>query len=91
MRASEDFILREIAGEFMLVPTGAAAAKFNGLITTNEIGCFIFKALRDEEQTEESLVTKITGEYTIDADTAAEDLREFLQQMRDVGALVEEK
>lgn len=90
MRASEEFILREIAGEFMLVPTGSAAAKFNGLITTNEIGCFIFKALREEDQTEESLVEKITGEYDIDTETAAADLKEFLQQMRDVGALLEE-
>ena len=55
MKVSKDYILREIAGEFMLVPVGAAAAKFNGLITMNEIGTFIFKQL-GEEQTEESLL-----------------------------------
>ena len=42
MKASKDFILREIAGEYILVPAGAASAKLNGLITLNELGWFIF-------------------------------------------------
>ena len=89
MKVSKDYILREIAGEFMLVPVGAAAAKFNGLITMNEIGTFIFKAL-GEEQTEDSLLKKITVEYAVEEETALADLREFLGQLREVGALVEE-
>ena len=55
MRVSNDFILREIVGEYILVPIGNAAAKFNGLITMNEIGTFIFKTLQTE-QTEEQLL-----------------------------------
>ena len=42
MKVSNEFILREVAGEYILVPVGAAAVKFNGLITLNEIGAFIF-------------------------------------------------
>ena len=33
MHASKDYILREIAGETILIPSGAAAQKFNGLVT----------------------------------------------------------
>ena len=33
MKVSKDFILREIAGEYILVPTGASAAKINGLLS----------------------------------------------------------
>ena len=43
MKASKDFILREIAGEYILVPAGAASARLNGLITLNELGWFIFR------------------------------------------------
>ena len=89
MKVSKNFILREIAGEFMLVPVGTAAAGFNGLITMNEIGQFIFKALR-EEQTEDALVEKILGEYEIDQETARRDLEDFLEELRRVGALLEE-
>ena len=81
--------MREIAGEYLLVPVGAAAFKFNGLITMNEIGNFIFQTLQTE-QTEETLVDAILGEYEIDWETAQNDLREFLQQMREIGALVEQ-
>ena len=35
MHASKDYILREIAGETILIPSGAAAQKFNGLVTLN--------------------------------------------------------
>lgn len=82
--------MREIAGEFILVPVGAAAMKFNGLITMNELGKYIFELLA-EERTVQELAERITGEYDVSMDTAARDAVEFLQQLRDVGALVEEK
>ena len=88
MRVSKDFILREIAGEFMLVPVGKAATNFNGLITMNEIGDFLFRAL-EQEQSEKELVEKILQEYDVDRDTAQKDLQEFLQQLRELGALIE--
>ena len=88
MKASKDFILRSIAGESILVPVGAAAAKFNGLITMNGIGNFIFQAL-GEDQTEDSLVERIVAEYDVSRETALADLKEFLQQMREIGALEE--
>ena len=87
MRVSKDFIMREIAGEFILVPTGAAAAKFNGLITMNEVGKFIFQTLA-EEHTAQEVAARITEEYSVDAGTALTDLEEFLQQLRQIGALV---
>ncbi len=89
MRASKDFIMREIAGEFILVPVGAAAAKFNGLITMNELGRFIFELLA-QEQTVEQLAERITSEYDVSLETAAQDAEEFLQQLREVGALEDE-
>lgn len=88
MRASKDFIMREIAGEHILVPVGAAAARFNGLITMNELGRFIFDLLA-QEQTVEQLAERIVGEYDVPLETATEDTREFLQQLRDIGALEE--
>ncbi|MBP3312213.1 MAG: PqqD family protein [Butyricicoccus sp.] len=88
MKVSNDFILREIAGEYILVPVGAAAAKFNGLITLNELGKFIFEALADD-CTLEQLVDKITAEYDVDAATAAADAEEFLGELRGIGALLD--
>ena len=89
MKVSKDYIMREIAGECILVPVGAAVAKFNGLITMNEVGQYIVELLA-EEHTVQELVEKITGEYDVDAQTALTDAEAFLAQLREVGALVEE-
>ena len=88
MKVSKDLIMREIAGEHILVPVGAAAAKFNGLITMNEAGRFIF-GLLSEERTLPELAELVTAEYDVDYDTALRDAEEFVQQLRDVGALEE--
>ena len=88
MKLSEEFIMREIAGEHILVPVGAAAAKFNGLITMNEVGKYIVEQLA-EEHTVQELVNKITAEYDVEAQTALTDVETFLDQLREVGALVE--
>ena len=88
MKVSKDFIMREIAGEYILVPVGAAAAKFNGLITMNELGQFIFNLL-SEDCTIVQLAEKITAEYDVSLETAASDAQAFLQQLREVGALEE--
>lgn len=86
MKASKDFILREIAGEYILVPAGAASTRLNGLITLNELGWFIFKTL-ETEQTLDSLTDAITAEYDVEREVARADALEFLQQLDKAGAL----
>lgn len=88
MKVSDEFILREIAGEYLLVPVGAAAAKFNGLITLNETAHTIFRAL-SEGSTAEELTALVVSEYEVDSDTARADVDEFIQQLRQIGALAE--
>lgn len=88
MKLSEDFILREIAGEHILVPTGGASVRLNGLVTLNELGHFIVKAL-EAEQTAESIAGAITAEYDVTREVALADTLEFLQQLREIGALAE--
>lgn len=86
MRAAKDYIMREIAGETILIPSGSAARKFNGLITVNELGTFIWNALA-EDITLDALTDKITDVYDVDAATARADASEFLDELRRVGAL----
>ncbi len=88
MKVSKEFILREIAGEYILVPTGISATKINGLITMNELGCFIFKTLQ-ENRTMEELVSAIVSEYDVDCATAQADAQEFLAQLKEIGGVEE--
>ena len=86
MQVSRDYLLRTIAGETILIPSGAAAQKFNGLVTVNAIGAFIWDVLQTPTDLD-GLVARITEEYEVDADTARRDAEEFLAELRRIGAL----
>ena len=88
MKVSKEFILREIAGEHILVPIGTAAANFNGLISMNEVGRFLFDLLA-EERTPQELADCVCGEYDVPPETALQDVENFLQQLREIGAMLE--
>lgn len=88
MRASKDYLLRQIAGETILIPSGAAAQKFNGLVTVNAVGAFIWDALQQPIDLA-ALTARITAEYEVDEATARADAEEFLSELRAIGALEE--
>ena len=66
MKVEKEFVLREIAGDYVIIPTGQTVLYFNGLITVNEIGAFLWNLLQDEV-TVEDLVKAVLDEYDVDA------------------------
>ena len=87
MNLNKDFILRNIAGESILVATGSATQDFNGMITLNEVATFILGNI-DECETEEVVVEKVLEEFEIDEETAKNDVREFLDQAIKFGIVI---
>lgn len=87
MKLNKDFILRNIAGESILVATGSATQYFNGMITLNEVATFILENI-DECETEEVLLEKVLEEFEIDEGTAQNDVREFLDQAIKFGIII---
>ena len=68
MRVDDGFVLREIAGDYVIIPTGKTVLDFNGMITVNEVGVSIWKMLQ-EETTFENNVKGILDEYDADEET----------------------
>ena len=89
LRACKDVILREIAGEYILVPVGEAALKLHGMITVSESGYVIWQKLCEGDCSEEGLVKALCAEYEVDAATAAADVREFLCRLSELGLVSE--
>ena len=83
MKISKEFVLREIAGVYVIVPTGEAAYRFQGLITVNDTGAFLWEQLQSGEQTEEKLTDALCNEYETDRTEAAGDVAEFLRTLRE--------
>ena len=78
----------EFADECVLVPLGPAAEEFKGVLTLNEESAFLIRQMQ-ESRTKEELVSLLTGEYDVDADTAGRHVEEFLSSLRGMGLLEE--
>ena len=80
MRINKEFVLREIAGDYIIIPTGKTVLEFNGLITVNEVGVSLWNMLQNEV-TEDDLVQGILDEYDVEEEVAREDIREFINNL----------
>ena len=87
MRINKDFVLREIAGDYVIIPIGSTVLEFNGLITVNEVGSVLWKMLQNGDVTFEQLVQGVLAEYDVEEDVAREDIQEFLDKLVKAGIL----
>lgn len=88
MHIPSGFIIREVAGETVAIPTGEAAKELSGLVALTESGRLLFELL-NTEQTAQSLVQALLDTYDVTYDTAKADVEEFLQILRENGILIE--
>ena len=88
VRVDKGFVLREIAGDYVIIPTGKTVLMFNGLITVNEVGVSIWNMLQ-EEVTFEEIVKGILEEYDVEETVAREDIQDFLEKLAKSKILIE--
>lgn len=88
LKIIDGFMLRQIAGEYVAVPSGEAAQAFNGLLTLNETGAAVFRLLQGGAS-RESLLAALGAEYDAAPDELASDVDELLAQFRELEILKE--
>ena len=88
MKRNKDFIKRKIGPQYVIVAVGAATKRFNGMISVNGTGSFIFDKLENDITLDE-LVEAITDTYEIDKETAMAHATAFIDTLKGVGAIVE--
>lgn len=86
MKAVQDMILREIAGEAILIPVGKTALDMHGMISLSESGLMLWKKLQEERSMEE-LIGAVLEEYEVDRETASADVRAFLEKLKELNLL----
>ena len=86
MKIKGEFILREIVGETILVPVGATALEYNGMIIINDTGAYIWKAL-EQNRTKEEILDRLVDTYEVSEEEAKADLEEFLDTLEKAGIL----
>lgn len=87
MKIKEGFILKEIAGSYVVVPVGDSLVDFSLMITTNETGAFLWKQLLNDTSVSQ-LVDALKNEYEGAADEElSADVEEFVSLLNENGIL----
>ena len=77
MKIKEGFLLRNVAGNHVVVPIGEATLDFNGMMSLNETGAFLFEKLI-EGTSKEQLIKDLMDEYDVSIELATKDVEDFI-------------
>ena len=88
MKIKEGFLLRQVGGNYVIVPVGAQSVDFRCIITLNEVGAFLWQKLT-ADCTVADLVEAILAEYDVTADIATADVERFVASLREKNLLDE--
>ena len=86
MKLKEGFIIREVAGQIVALPTGDDL-DLNMMITLNDTGKFLWEHL-EKGADEEALVAALLAEYDVDEATAKMGVAGFITKLSENGFLV---
>ena len=86
MKLKEGFLLRQVAGQTVVLPTGGEL-DLNMMITLNDTGAFLWQRLA-EETDESALIAALLAEYDVDEETAKKAVAGFVEKLNDNGFLV---
>lgn len=86
MKLNKLYVIKDIAGETVIVPTGNAIQNFNGLISTNEVAGFIWKHV-EECETPDDMVRKVLDAFDGEPDIIEKEVLEFLETLKKVGMI----
>lgn len=86
MKLKDGFILRTVAGETVVLPTGGVT-DFDMMITLNDTGKFLWERLTVGAE-EEELVKALLAEYDVTEDVAAQSVSAFVARLKELDFLV---
>jgi hypothetical protein len=86
MIRKDGFVVRDVGGSAVIVPTGARVLDLNGLVVLNDSGRLVWDAL-SAERSEDELVQCLTDRYDVSPDQARADVRELLERFAALGII----
>lgn len=84
MKIKDGFIVRPVAGSYVVVAVGEKTVDFNGIMTLNETGYFLWQIMEKGAEKEE-LLKAITEEYAVEESVALADIERFMNKLEETG------
>ena len=88
MKIKNEYVLREVAGTWVVLPLATETVNFSGMLTLNESGAMLWKVL-EQGCRKESLVDALLAEYEVSKEQAQNDVEEFLAKLTKAGCIEE--
>lgn len=87
MKIKKDFILKETAGNNIVVGVGKSGAKLNGIINLNSSGAFIWKLIEKSNLSENEIINALVKKYNITEEIAKKALGIFVEKATELGVI----
>jgi len=86
LKVKGGFVLREIAGNWVIIPVGQRVVEYNSIMSVNNSGALLWKSL-EKGNDPDGLVQILLTEYATDENTARTDVNEFIEAVNMKGLL----
>lgn len=86
MKIKDEFIVRNMLGDYMAIPTGDNIAKFDGSVILNEVSAFVIEQLK-KPTSKEDILELMLAEYEVSKEQASADLDALLAKLDGYGML----
>ena len=89
MKANPGFVLRNVVGEYVLMPTGDNIGKFQGTVLLNEVSALVWEKLQSPVS-KEDLLKAVLDEFEVEKAVASADLDALLETLRGYNLIVDD-
>lgn len=86
-RINDGYVLRKVGQAFMVMPTGARMKNYQGMITLNDTGAFIFEQMKKPGATRDGVIEACVAEYKCTEEEAKQAVTVFLAQASECGLI----
>ena len=88
MKIKDGYILKDVAGEKIVIATGEQKLNFNGVMTFNSVGADVFNML-DGTNSVEDIANKISQDYGVSVERVKTDVKNLIKKMKEHNLLDE--
>lgn len=84
MKLKDGLILREVAGQYVIVPTGKRVQEVTNIVYISSSAAYLWDYMKDHEFEKEDLVQRILEHYSgVTEEKAGADIDKFLKTLSD--------
>lgn len=89
MRLKDNYALRQVAQNWIVMPLAEETVNFSGMLKLNETGAMLWQVL-EQDCSVDALTEKLMSEYKLSEAQARTDAEEFFNKLVQIGCMTED-